>query len=91
MPRVLRPGGGGGKMRVCYTARRKRGLVATSMHMITEGMTLRAAAADNAMLEMKGEGNIIRNAWKRHDYEWFVDNTREQDVGTNDNGVEGAI
>jgi hypothetical protein len=35
----------------------------------------------NAMLEMKGEGNIIRNAWKRHDNEWFVDNTREQDVG----------
>ena len=45
----------------------------------------------NAMLEMKGEGNIIRNAWKRHDYEWFVDNTREQDVGTNNDGVEGAI
>ena len=45
----------------------------------------------NAMLEMKGEGNIIRNAWKRHDYEWFVDNTREQDVGTNDDGAEGAL
>ena len=45
----------------------------------------------NAMLEMKGEGNIIWNAWKRHDYEWFVDNTREQDVGTNNEGVEGAI
>ena len=27
------------------------------------------------MLEMKGRGNIIRNAWKGHDYEWFVDNT----------------
>ena len=35
----------------------------------------------NAMLEMKGEGNIIWNAWKRHDNEWLVDNTREQDVG----------
>ena len=44
------------------------------------------------MLEMKGQVNIIRNAWKRHDYEWFVDNTtREQDVGTNDDGAEGAI
>ena len=44
------------------------------------------------MLEMKGKGNIIRNAWQRHDYEWFVDNMREQeDVGTNDDGVEGAL
>jgi hypothetical protein len=30
MPRVLQPGGGGGMMRVRYTARRKRGLVAAS-------------------------------------------------------------
>jgi hypothetical protein len=46
----------------------------------------------NAMLEMKGEGKIIRNAWKRHDYEWFVDNdTREQDVDTNNDGAEGAL
>ena len=29
----------------------------------------------NAMLEMKGEGKIIRNAWNRHGYEWFVDNS----------------
>jgi hypothetical protein len=44
----------------------------------------------NAMLEMKGEGKIIRNAWKRYDYEWFIDNdTREQDVGTNNNGAKG--
>ncbi len=27
MPRVVQPGGGGGKMRVRYTARRTRGLV----------------------------------------------------------------
>jgi hypothetical protein len=33
MPRVLQPGGGGGKMRVRYTARRKRGLVAASKRM----------------------------------------------------------
>jgi hypothetical protein len=46
----------------------------------------------NAMLEMKGEGKIIRNTWKRHDYEWFVDNdTREQGVGTNNDGAEGAL
>ena len=46
MPRVLQPGGGGGKMRVRYTARRKRGLVATSKRMIAEGMMLRAAAEE---------------------------------------------
>jgi hypothetical protein len=40
MPRVIQPGGGGGKMRVRYTARRKRGLVAASKHMQTEGMPL---------------------------------------------------
>jgi hypothetical protein len=45
----------------------------------------------NAMLEMKGEGNIIRNAWKMHEYELFVDNTREQDVGRNNDGAEGAL
>jgi hypothetical protein len=45
----------------------------------------------NAMLEMKGEGKIIRNAWNRHAYEWFVDNTREQDVGRNNDGAEGAL
>jgi hypothetical protein len=43
------------------------------------------------MLEMKGEGNIIRNAWKMHEYELFVDNTREQDVGRNNDGAEGAL
>jgi len=45
----------------------------------------------NAMLEMKGECQIIRNAWNRHGYEWFIDNAREQDVGRNDDGAEGAI
>ena len=44
MPRVIQPGGGGGKMRVHYSARRKRGLVAASKHMQVKGMTLRAAA-----------------------------------------------
>jgi predicted transcriptional regulator len=33
-------------MRVRYTARRKRGLVAASKRMIAEGMTLRAAAEE---------------------------------------------
>jgi hypothetical protein len=42
----------------------------------------------NAMLEMKGRGEIIRNAWMRHDYEWFP---REQNVNTHDDGVEGAV
>ncbi len=46
MPHVLQPGGGGGKMRVRYTARRKRSLIATSKRMIAEGMTLRAAAEE---------------------------------------------
>ena len=46
MPRVLQPGGGGGKMRMRYTARRKRGLVAASKRMQEEGMTLRAAAKE---------------------------------------------
>ena len=46
MPRVIQPGGGGGKMRVHYTARRKRGLVATSKRMMAEGMTLCAAVSE---------------------------------------------
>jgi hypothetical protein len=40
MPRVIQPGGGGGKMRVRYTARRKRGLVAALKRMQAEVMTL---------------------------------------------------
>jgi hypothetical protein len=47
MPHVIQPGGGGGKMRVRYTACRKRGLVATSKRMIAEGKTLRVAAFIN--------------------------------------------
>jgi hypothetical protein len=46
MPRVIQPGGGGGKMRVRYTARRKRGLDAASKRMMAEGKTLRAAASE---------------------------------------------
>jgi hypothetical protein len=46
MPRVIQPGGGGGKMRVRYTAHRKRGLVATSKRMQAEGMMLGTAASD---------------------------------------------
>ena len=40
MPRVIQPGGGGGKMCVQYTARRKRGLVAALKRMQAEVMTL---------------------------------------------------
>ncbi len=43
------------------------------------------------MLEMKGEGKIIWTTWKRHGYEWFVDDTGEQDVGSNEDGAEGAL
>jgi hypothetical protein len=67
MPRVLQPGGGGGKMRVRYTARRKRGLIATSKRMIAEGMTLRAAAeellvsvANLSRWTLQGMGEIDR-------------------------------
>jgi len=67
MPRVLQPGGGGGKMRVRYTVRRKRSLVATSKRMIVEGMTLRAAAeelrvsvANLSRWTLQGMGEIYR-------------------------------
>ncbi len=52
---------------------------------------------DAAMLEMKGEGEIIRNAWKRHDFEWFLDEpiidaSVEQVVDVNaEDGAEGAV
>ena len=44
MPRVIQPGGGGGKMGVRYTVHRKRGLVAAPKRMQAEGMTLGTAA-----------------------------------------------
>jgi hypothetical protein len=40
MPRVIQPGGGGGKMCVRYTTRRKRGLIAALKHMQAEVLTL---------------------------------------------------
>ena len=46
MPHIIQPGGGGGKMRVRYTTRRKRGLVAALKRMRAEGMTLRAAVSE---------------------------------------------
>ncbi len=46
MPCIIQPGGGGGKMRVRYTARRKCGLVAALKRMQAKGMTLRAAASE---------------------------------------------
>jgi hypothetical protein len=36
---------------------------------------------DAAMAEMKGAGDIIRNAWKRNWFEWFVNDAGEQAVG----------
>jgi hypothetical protein len=45
-----------------------------------------------AMLEMKGERQLIRIAWKRHGYEWSIDDAPvEQDAGGNDDGAEGAL
>ena len=65
MPRIIQPGGGSGKMRVRYTARRKRGLVAASNRMITEGMTLhakaeelRVSASNLSKLASQGMGKI---------------------------------
>jgi hypothetical protein len=47
MLRVIQPGGGGGKMRVRYTLRRKCcGLVAASKRMQADGMSLGAAASE---------------------------------------------
>ena len=46
MPRVVQPGGGGGKMRVRYTASRECGLVAAAKHMQGEGRSMPDAAAD---------------------------------------------
>jgi hypothetical protein len=50
------------------------------------------------MLEMKGRGDIIRNAWKRHDYEWFDNTTSATATATatatvtvNDDGAEVAL
>ena len=46
------------------------------------------------MLEMMGRGDIIRNAWKRHDYEWFVATATAMATATatvNDDGAEGAL
>ena len=44
-----------------------------------------------AMAEMKGKGEIIRNAWKRHGYEWFPKDAGEQDAGGDDEGGAGGI
>ena len=46
MPLVIQSGGGGGKMRVRYTTRRKSGLVAAYMRMQAEGMLLHATVLD---------------------------------------------
>ena len=46
MPRVVQPGGGGRKMRVRYTACRKRGLIAALKRMQAEGMLLHVPASE---------------------------------------------
>jgi hypothetical protein len=64
MPRVIQPGGGGGKMRVRYTARRKRGLVAASKRMQAEGMTLHAAASELRVTPPPNE-KLIQNPLRK--------------------------
>ena len=48
----------------------------------------------------EGEGRHYSEPWKRHDYEWFVDNTSATATATatatvtatvNDDGAEGAL
>ena len=48
---------------------------------------------NSAMTEMKAEGEIIRNAWRNHGYEWYFGDkdAGEQDLGGNKEGKEGAI
>jgi hypothetical protein len=46
MPCIVQPGGGSGKMRMRYTARRKRGLVAASKRLQMEGRSVHGAAAE---------------------------------------------
>ena len=46
MPCIAQPGGGGGKIRVCYTARRKHGILAAAKRLMAEGMMLRKATAE---------------------------------------------
>ena len=45
-----------------------------------------------AITEMKAEGRIIQNAWRRRGYEWFVGNEEvgNKVVGGNEEGEEGA-
>jgi len=68
MPRVVQPGGGGGKMRVRYTGRRKHGLIATAKRMMAEeGKTLcataeelRVSVANLSRWVLQGMGEIDR-------------------------------
>ena len=66
MPRVIQPGGGGGKMRVRYTARRKRGLVAASKRMQAEGMTLRATASELVLPPLLIQNPLRKTKPPRH-------------------------
>ncbi len=79
MRRVVQPGGGGGKMRVRYTARRKRGLVAGARRIMGEGKSMRAAVSElrvsvanlsRWVLEGVGEidrlDKILRSKRRRH-------------------------
>ncbi len=67
MPRVIQPGGGDVKMRVCYTAHRERGLVATSKRMMAEGMTLLAAASERRVTPPPTE-KLIQNPLEKQSH-----------------------
>ena len=65
MPHVVQPSGGGGRILVRYTPRRKHGLIAASKWLVAEGMTLQKATAELrvshsnlAKRTAKGIGNI---------------------------------
>ena len=46
MPHIVLSGGGGGKIRICYTARRKHGLLATANRLQKEGRPLQDVARE---------------------------------------------
>ncbi len=65
MPCIIQPGGGGGRMCVCYTLRRKRGLLAAFKRMQAEGRLswdttaeLRDSAANLSKWAVQGIGEI---------------------------------
>ena len=46
MPCIVQPGGGGGKIRVHYLARRKHGIIVAAKWLVVEGRTLQKSGAE---------------------------------------------